>query len=664
MVETSVTQTAADNSTMRPPPRIPVPRNLLLAYARLPEVIAVYVLIGRLVLRAQGPVPVSSRDLVVWLHGDAALRSRLLRALQLLVRDGWLLRVTTSHAKAQFIPSWSATTPAPWRSDAPQHGRPLRTRLEFADSAIVDAAFGELHPRAVGRAPVTRHYTLPLLTLHDLGVLVLSQIVTQLLPPRLQHYRRTSGTLATLAATWDAHAAAGTLTTLDADGQCIKVTDWMPEAEQVCAGQTVLPTALPGPPDVVRPVIDFAAAPPTSVVVAVEPTSIDVDGARAPVHDDPPADAHVTAALAMHAALNARVVLPPGERHEIAALVAQYGSLVLIWQARCWRAGQDTRRITPDYYRVCAAPLAICAAHTPPVAAVGPCPDVYAAAADVSSTLPAPHQTPDARVPQLAAQLSAAYGTPVRSRRQLRAAPHQLVAAWCAVADHPGMQRWGDPLGYALSQIARGHAPPTADVLDRWVDQRDPRMLQEQAMTFFRTTGTNRASRAEVVRAQVAAQLDPAQQVLWEHILLDVGEQDVLLTGTTDASCAAVDGFAARVTAVIAALGWSHSVVIGDLAPRARADAPPCAPPPPQAAPPVHPDAPPAPPVPGPSWIDPAVWATLSMVARAALRGTTLQCDGTLVGGNLTAMHRLRLNAHELRMRTAPEQLSPIHGDA
>jgi hypothetical protein len=60
----------------------------------------------------------------------------------------------------------------------------------------------------------------------------------------------------------------------------------------------------------------------------------------------------------------------------------------------------------------------------------------------------------------------------VRQRHRLGDVSYELIVAWQTALEHPGMVgRFASPVGFAVAEMQRGHAPPPVVELDRWAGQ-------------------------------------------------------------------------------------------------------------------------------------------------------------------------------------------------
>jgi hypothetical protein len=144
-----------------------------------------------------------------------------------------------------------------------------------------------------------------------------------------------------------------------------------------------------------------------------------------------------------HRALNPLRPIPAGEWYEVLSLQREHGApQLLIWQARAGRrANAHPFGITPAYYRACAV--------------------------NDEQRDPLPERQVDLKPDPACDALLRTIG--VRERRQLAHVPYDLVAAWRDALAHPGMgAHFAAPLGFAVSQMRQGNAPPCPEELERW----------------------------------------------------------------------------------------------------------------------------------------------------------------------------------------------------
>jgi hypothetical protein len=109
------------------------------------------------------------------------------------------------------------------------------------------------------------------------------------------------------------------------------------------------------------------------------------------------------------------------------------------------------------------------------------------------------------------AQLLTALG--IRQQHALAHVPLDLIQAWQAALDHPGMAaRFDDPVAVAAAQLRREVGPPTSAELERWARGSAPR-----------DDGRHYAPVVDLDRARQATLLAQAQAI--------VGDGDELLVG-------------------------------------------------------------------------------------------------------------------------------------
>ena len=439
-------------------PHVPIPDRLLRQAE--PEVIGLYALVARLFLDYGAPVPLSSRDVAVWLYADPnhAARRRFLTGLQRLTTLGWLV-AETSGRKHAFIPTWGQGrdgTPHVWDSSQTQYGRPRGVTYRPLPIAFLDLAVGRWTPRAGCRTPVTRLLSAPLLDARDLGTYVLAQLVPTPLTPRLHqlglHAPVTPQALS--AAVLTDRARAGTLTTLNAADEVISVMlaicgmdqDWItagslvdrrvgPQQNTAATQQDAVNT-LPVVSDATRHDHADAHEPDQESTPPGSPAAARAGGAAAAERlTDLALD---PAVITNHEQLNPNRQIDRAEWAVIAQLQTAHGSAALqAWQQRALRAHSvRPSGIYPGYYRRCAdaARPAAPSADDPPAQA------------------PGDHEHQAARRPALnaalraaLAQLATVLGEPIRRPERLAHAAPDLIVAWASVAKHVGLRRWRDP---------------------------------------------------------------------------------------------------------------------------------------------------------------------------------------------------------------------------
>lgn len=178
-----------------------------------------------------------------------------------------------------------------------------------------------------------------------------------------------------------------------------------------------------------------------------------------------------------HRLLNGTRVILPAEWRFLAHLQHNHGAAaVLTWQQRAASAGRTEIRLS--YYVACAAQAAFaqCSSRTP---ILGQSPAPHTADHPVGkrepklgahmSALPHPAAQPShqARATVLA-RIERQLKTPIRYPEKLAGVSLAVLHQWAAIAGHPGLRKWRDPMGFLVKNIAAGKAPPKRDELDRW----------------------------------------------------------------------------------------------------------------------------------------------------------------------------------------------------
>jgi hypothetical protein len=164
-----------------------------------------------------------------------------------------------------------------------------------------------------------------------------------------------------------------------------------------------------------------------------------------------------------HRTLNPQRPILAGEWCELLALQDVHSvNQLLIWQARASRAATErSHGITPAYYHACAAQAA-CDAYRPSVP--------WSAPAPRHGDLPHDAVARPAEIDPACDTLLCAMT--VRERQKLTAVPYDLIAAWQIALEHPGLaDQFTNPVGFAVTQMQRGNAPPPLAELDRWAER-------------------------------------------------------------------------------------------------------------------------------------------------------------------------------------------------
>jgi hypothetical protein len=199
--------------------------------------------------------------------------------------------------------------------------------------------------------------------------------------------------------------------------------------------------------------------------------------------------------VAGHQALNSGRAIPAAEWWGMLALQQEHGrEVVLHWQLRAASAGRQDVRLA--YYLACAAETAFGATSGRGAgldhrsATQLPSTDSSAAAAMPSGdtrprrppSQPKPSGPPlDPNRAVLLAGIEQLIGRTVRHPERMAEVPLVRLVRWRAIADHPGLQLWDDPLGYLIAEAAAGNDPPSVAELNVWAERAgvhwaDPRL--------------------------------------------------------------------------------------------------------------------------------------------------------------------------------------------
>ena len=165
-------QTSSDPS--QPASFVLLPTQLVTDMADTPLAVSLYALIARCFLVIQSPVPLSAADIMNY---DPTLRrGAVLRALNRLTRDGWLLTNEEVGRKTRYTPTWGriADTLRPWRTDVERLGRPRHISTLRLDRRLLDTCLGRLTPHPVHNATIERYLSKPILSLRDVGTYALA----------------------------------------------------------------------------------------------------------------------------------------------------------------------------------------------------------------------------------------------------------------------------------------------------------------------------------------------------------------------------------------------------------------------------------------------------------------------------------------------------------
>jgi hypothetical protein len=202
--------------------------------------------------------------------------------------------------------------------------------------------------------------------------------------------------------------------------------------------------------------------------------------------------------VAGHQALNSTRAIPAAEWWGLLALRQEHGrEMVLRWQLRAASAGRQDVRLA--YYLACAAEAAFgstsgrgTALDHRSATQLPSCDSSAAAAAPRDARPPRSRPQPkpsvlplDRNRALLLAGIEQLLGRTVRHPERLADVPLTCLVRWRAIADHPGLQLWDDPLGYLIAEAAAGNDPPSSAELNIWAERAgvhwaDPRLAMGQ----------------------------------------------------------------------------------------------------------------------------------------------------------------------------------------
>jgi len=148
---------------------VSIPKRLIYDLRDNQLALALYMLVARLYLIHQQPIPLSRGDIQ---QLDPSTKvGAIKRALDRLVDNGWLTE--TSGVKQHYTPNWGQTRdnhPYPWVCGAPVLGCPqyIWSSAVRIDRALLDVFVGKFTPH-VRNPLVERYVTTPLLSLREVG---------------------------------------------------------------------------------------------------------------------------------------------------------------------------------------------------------------------------------------------------------------------------------------------------------------------------------------------------------------------------------------------------------------------------------------------------------------------------------------------------------------
>jgi hypothetical protein len=141
-----------------------------------PLAAAIYLLVARIFLVQQEPVPLSAADIQAIDASDTLSRGAIIAALDRLIDNGWVLVETQRGKKATYTPTWGvvAGEVRPWTMAEPTLGRPRLVRTVRVPRVVLDICVGRVTPHHQHAALVERYVTRPPLTLRDINAYALA----------------------------------------------------------------------------------------------------------------------------------------------------------------------------------------------------------------------------------------------------------------------------------------------------------------------------------------------------------------------------------------------------------------------------------------------------------------------------------------------------------
>lgn len=175
--------TMSTSHTRRPMPELSteqapyclLPRTMLSDLRDNPLAIGLYLLVARLYLVSQAPIPLSRADVLAY---DPTLKiGAVKRAFDRLTGSGWLIASSVAGSpKRHSMPSWGMVGGAvrPWSLQAPALGRPRHVETVRVNRDLLDVGMGRMSPHPRHAAEIMRYLRVPALSLADLGAYALT----------------------------------------------------------------------------------------------------------------------------------------------------------------------------------------------------------------------------------------------------------------------------------------------------------------------------------------------------------------------------------------------------------------------------------------------------------------------------------------------------------
>ncbi len=463
-------------------PYLLIPQRLCMDVRDSPVAIGVYALIARLFLLSHQAVPLSAGDIERFDRQTSYGQAR--RALERLTSIGWLSRISLGRKNA-YLPTWGVIhgTPRPWSFAIEKLGRPPHVRSYRLEALQLDN-IAYLSPHASLTALIV--YGQERITLAEIGTQLLTQAGLRALQDTLHAQLTLNPSLILTNNLIDQpipQPIDQQLVDLSANSASTCVTDaiehnepnipwdsWDMNQETNQQASTTFQHDR-------RQAVDLP-------ISQSETSSTKYPARSANQQQEPPVVTYGlnTDVYKGHIALNCSRLVPPGEWYELVALEQTHSAQqLLIWQARAQRRRDLVERITPAYYRACAASDAFEAAprYTPHVRksrkrrTQGNPSNIPPASACADTARVESSQTSvnrEARswpVGPLAEQLRSLGITALAG---LGTCDEALVAAWVSASKHPDWNRmWDDPGAAARALLLRGEPPPNPAAIARRV---------------------------------------------------------------------------------------------------------------------------------------------------------------------------------------------------
>ena len=528
-------------------PYVFIPKLLLAAFPHDNIAVGIYCLVGRLNKIENGAVPLSAADIVRFMGYDndhpraEAERTRIMWAVGKLEKAGWLDVSRSASMKHTLLCTWGASDRL-WDFTRENTNRPRQLTGIQLPTALIDIYIGQLQPVSCRKpAAIRRYFSIPLLKIDDIGSYALQRHFASNEPTeRLRHLHlvKFNGVHNPLSSReLITQAQAGTLTTLDGDGNAVLVScrdqghtpvSLCEQSRSSSGSRSRSQTTSPQNVDMARPNAENASPEssffaygmddPKIKIESIDSTTIHDHGGGVDISDLPIAVAEHPEAQASfpsraimlgHTALNPHRIISDGEWFEIAAHEQKFGyKEMLIWQARASRARAYQRGVVPAYYEQCAG-RDILARYQPvrkrqqaepqPAHTERPVEQRSdASGTEASAAL-------DTEREKIVAQIEAHTGQIIVKRRMLVNTPIGLLRQWEQRITHAGLAaRFLNPLAFAIKMMLMGNPPPPDRQLERWAAG-TMQAIGDTSMAFARAEEVIQAHCNENIEAWKAA---------------------------------------------------------------------------------------------------------------------------------------------------------------